>query len=116
MKPLKTMTLAVLAMFLMNFTMASEKDHDLVQKQISFFKSDLAEHIIYPEQAFKQMIEGSVATSLKITDNGKVIITGINGHPVLVNSLKKQLENIQLSPFSLISGEEILLKINFEIE
>lgn len=116
MNHLKITIIGIFTCFLVTISMATEKENDLMATQVKFFKSNIGEQIVYPADAKEAMIEGTVATSIKILGNGKLQITGINGHPLLAASVKHQLETIILQNNSILSGEEVLMKIKFNIE
>lgn len=116
MKTIKTIILGIFAMLFMNCSFASEKDNDLMAMQVKVLKSNIGEQLYYPEDAREAKIEGTVAASIRVLSNGKVLVNAINGHPMLKASIKEQIESIKLETNSLLSGEEIILKIQFNIE
>lgn len=116
MKTLKAILLGFITFCLVNINVASEKEKDLMAIQVKYFKLNIGEQLMYPESARKENIEGTVATCVQVQKTGDIIITGINGHPVLIESVKNQLKDIQLPKNSILAGEEILMNIHFNIE
>lgn len=115
MKNLKLIFAATL--ILIGFTTnATIRDSVVINNQKVEIKLDLSKNLNYPDLAKANLIEGTVAASILTLNNGHLRVLAINGHPMLVSSVRKQIETMQINEDGFIPGKELCVKINFEIE
>lgn len=118
MKNFKALTLTLISFFILSVAMANSKktDTQFMFKPGTELNSGIANQITYPAEAKSNFVEGTVATSITILNNGSIQVNEINGHPMLIKSVKQQLEKTVVGTDFINPSREMLLKFNFEIQ
>lgn len=73
----------------------------------------LCNHIFYPEEASDINLEGSVSVAFFVDSLGNINIKAMNGHPVLMKSVREQLQKMCVDPTK-CQGEKMVC-FKFEI-
>lgn len=70
----------------------------------------------YPEFAIKTQLECCVALALEIQDDGTFDVTGANSiSAALKENIAEQIENMKSKKHARYAGQEVLVKIKFEL-
>jgi len=68
----------------------------------------------FPKEAIEQHIEGVVTACFLITTEGKIKINCMNGHPILLNHVRKKLENLHTKDDYAMANKPMIIRFRFE--
>lgn len=75
-------------------------------------KQEISAQITYPEIAVEKRIEGVVSARFVLDNNGNAVIKAINGHPELIESVREQLQHLNVKT---TYHKEMVMRFKFKI-
>ncbi len=81
-------------------------------KQLNDIQKVIDHEIDFPPQAAKSNITGIVKAQLKVNNQGRIDVEGINGHPELTRYVETQLKNVVFNDLSL-TNKTFIAKFDF---
>lgn len=114
MKPLKREATIFLLLILCNIVFATIPDTTEYHKIPDYLKRELSVKMTFPQEAADKQIEGVVTTCFYLTKEGDIIVTCLNGPPVLTAYVKRKLESTDLKRTYTMVNKPMLLRFRFE--
>ncbi|MFO7864284.1 MAG: hypothetical protein R6U85_09815 [Salinivirgaceae bacterium] len=86
---------------------AEEKRANLIE-----VKQQIDKQIQFPQAAREAGVTGKVKAQLTISENGRLNVEGINGHPELTQYVQKQLSTVVVNNY-MLSGKTFIANFDF---
>lgn len=116
MKTVIYILICALTLSFSNSLIARETDSSKFIKLPKEVKKVLSSKMEFPAKAKKLGIEGKVSICFKITPSGIIKINCIDGHPILVEGVKKELNELEFPKKLAYANKNMLIKYNFKKE
>ena len=82
------------------------------QQRLYNVQQILDKAVDFPQQAREQGVTGTVKAEIEVNAAGQLVISAINGHPVLTRYVKTQLGSVTFSDYHMI-GERFIANFDF---
>lgn len=80
------------------------------------FATYLSQELDYPIHAKEKSIEGFILADISANPDGSLHVDAINGHPLFVESIRTQIEELNYFDFDTLRLINYCIKIHFQIK